>query len=38
MIKNGYGQSGLVSKINCISKLNRWNELIFYMPVQIQES
>ena len=29
MIKNRYDQSGLVSKIDDISKLNRWNELIF---------
>ena len=26
------------SKINCISKLNRWNKLIFCILVQIQES
>ena len=26
------------SKIGCISRMNRWNELIFCMVVQIQES
>ena len=26
------------SKIHCMSKMNQWNELIFYMLVQIQES
>ena len=26
------------SKIDCISKMNRWNKLIFCMLIQIQES
>ena len=26
------------SKIDCISKMSRWNKLIFYILVQIQES
>ena len=27
----------LNSKIDCISRMNRWNELIFCMPMQIQK-
>ena len=28
----------LDSEVDCISRINRWNELIFYILVQIQES
>ena len=41
MVKNGCGQSGLWSQdceIDFISKMNRWNKLIFCMLVQIQEN
>ena len=37
LVKNGCDQSGQ-SKIYFISKMNRWNKLIFCLLVQIQES
>ena len=37
LVKNGCDQSSQ-SKINFISRMNRWNKLIFCLLVQIQES
>ena len=39
MVKNGYAQSSHGAlELTVPQKLNRWNILIFYMLVQIQES
>ena len=39
MVKNGYAQSSHGTlELTVSQKLNRWNILIFYMLVQIQES
>ena len=38
LVKSGCGQSGLGTLILTESRMNRWNELIFCMPMQIQES
>ena len=39
IVKNGCDQFGLGdSKIDYISKMNRWNKLIFCMLIQIQEN
>ena len=39
MIKNGCGQLGHGTlKLTVSQKLNRWNRLIFWMLIQIQES